>query len=155
VEQIDTSRHLNQSLSALGARLLSALNRSRPFFIEGGVSPLRSLDDHLPFEKIRGERFRLPRAIVERVVEQSRAECEWVADALGIAYTPTVGEARPDDDADASVVNGEGLESLALLVADLHRSLRAAQEARAALEARLAVLTTRNDELTRESSTRS
>jgi hypothetical protein len=33
------------------------------------------------------------------------------------------------------------VESLALLVADLHRSLRVAQEARTALEARLAVLT--------------
>jgi hypothetical protein len=119
LQGIDHSVRRNVSMSDLGARLLSELNRSRPRFVDGKLSAERSQDDYKPFEKIRGRPFRLPRGVIERVVEESRPECEWLADSLGIRFTPTVPEQAAAEDA---LPDRSTLESLALAIADLYRS---------------------------------
>lgn len=120
-QRVDTSIWLNASLSVLGARLLSELNLARPYYLESGINRARAADDHLAFERVGGRRFRLPPDVVERVIEESRQDCAWVARNLGLEYAL---KPPPESRGEEGTMDQEGLESLALLICDLWRETR-------------------------------
>lgn len=108
----------NEALSQAGARLMSELNRIRPFYEDGQMSTLRRTDDFRAFERVGGPPFRLPDDVHAAVVERAATERDWVEMTLGIVHGRVGGDPAEEDGAP-----DEPWEAVALAISDLHNQL--------------------------------
>lgn len=76
----------NESLSAEAVSLLSKLNELRPTLRDCGPSPERMQHDVALFARVKGSRFKLSDAAIERARRDSEPEVVWLDREFGIRF---------------------------------------------------------------------
>ena len=110
----------NESMSMLATLLLSTLNRQRPRFVDGRPNPERRAAEIQIFQRIKGEKFRLPPDAELAVRRNSREDVEWLNEAFGTRlYLDVFSDEAVADKGASDAYSAETLESLSLLMSDL------------------------------------
>jgi hypothetical protein len=110
----------NESMSLLATLLLSSLNRQRPRFVDGQMNPERREHDIKMFQRIKGEKFRLPPEAEMEIRQKSRTDVEWLNETFGTElYLDVFSDQEPDVAVGPGTFSPETLDSLSLFMSDL------------------------------------
>lgn len=110
----------NESMSMLATMLMSSLNKQRPRFVDGRLNPERRAREIQIFQRIKGEKFRLPPEAERTVRRKSRSDVEWLNATFGTEHYLDVFSDGDGAGAGAQdAYSPEMLDSLSLLMSDL------------------------------------
>jgi len=110
----------NESMSMLATLLLSHLNQQRPRFVDGRMNPERRGREIQVFQRIKGEKFRLPPEAEISIRRKSRPDVEWMNATFGTEhYLDVFSDDEGRAGAAAEPYGPEMLDSLSLLMSDL------------------------------------
>ncbi len=119
------AKHANESMSLEAALLLDSLNRQRPLFRDGKLSPERRWHGAHTIKLIPGNKFYLGAEHAAKVRVDSRPDLEWLNETFGTNLYPDVFEdaqfeasVRPDTMPQATV------DALAIMLSDLGNKLK-------------------------------
>lgn len=122
----------NESMSLEAALLLDSLNRQRPLFVDGKVSPERRLLGRRYgidlMQSVPGNRFSLSVEHVMRARVESRPDLEWLNATFGMNLYQDVFEDTPPQETDRpSTMPQETVDALAIMLFDLSSRLERAR----------------------------
>jgi hypothetical protein len=110
----------NESMSLEAALILDSLNRQRPLFEDGKVSPERRWRGANTIKLIPGNRFYLSAEYAARARIDSRPELEWLNATFGKNFYPDVFEDAPiEAAAPPKTMPQETVDALAIMLSDL------------------------------------
>ena len=110
----------NESMSMLATMLLSHLNQQRPRFVDGRLNPKRRSQEIQIFQRVKGEKFRLPREAETAIRRKSRPDVEWMNATFGTQhYLDVFSDEEGTAVDEAEPYSPEMLDSLSLLMSDL------------------------------------
>jgi hypothetical protein len=78
----------NSSLSLPACQILSHINEHYPLYIGDQPNPDRAKIAPAWLIQIPGPRFTLPRAVIDRVLEESASDLDWLAERTGVRFDP-------------------------------------------------------------------
>jgi hypothetical protein len=117
--------HANESMSLEAALLLDSLNRQRPVFRDGKLSPERRWHGAHTIKSIPGNKFYLSAEHAAKARADSRPDLEWLNATFGTNFYPDVFEdtqleepVRPNTMPQATV------DALAIMLSDLGNQLK-------------------------------
>lgn len=110
----------NESMSMLATMLLSSLNRQRPRFVDGRMNPERRHKEVRVFQRIKGDRFRLPPEAEADIRRRSRADVRWMNETFGTRhYLDVFSDVVEGQGGTAEAYSPELVDSLSLLISDM------------------------------------
>lgn len=110
----------NESMSMLATLLMSSLNQQRPRFVDGRLNTERRAREVQLFQRIKGEKFRLPPSAEADIRRKSRPDVEWLNETFGTRLYLDLLEGGLGNGGSAS--DGyppDTVRSLAILLSDL------------------------------------
>ncbi|KUO68130.1 MAG: hypothetical protein APF80_08475 [Alphaproteobacteria bacterium BRH_c36] len=113
----EAARRDNSSLSNEAALILSSLNAHRPLFVDGRTMRNRSLYKEVSaLRNIKGDKFRLPKEVAERIFEMTRPDVAWLRENFGIEAYDNIDFSKYTNEPS---LKPEVAQSLALTISDL------------------------------------
>ena len=110
----------NESMSLEAALILDSLNRQRPLFRDGKVSPERRWHGANTIKLIPGNRFYLSAELAAKARADSRPDLEWLNATFGTNLYPDVFEDAPiETDVRPKTMPQETVDALAIMLSDL------------------------------------
>jgi len=111
----------NQSLSMLGAEILSKMNEIHPRIVDGSMNEKRIPIELHYLRQIAGPKYRLPNEISKKLAKVTKDDRNWIAKKFGVNFDTNVSLANADDM--TYNISPETTESLANLFADMIREI--------------------------------
>lgn len=115
--------HDNESMSMMAGHLLDSLNRQKPMFVDGALSPERRPGDFEQLLEIGGPRFDLDTETRAEIRRRARPEIEWLTQTFGRSFYDDILDDSFEDRPGAPVPPPEVIDPLARL---LHAGMRQA-----------------------------
>jgi hypothetical protein len=114
------ARAANESMSLEAALILDSLNRQRPLFRDGKVSPERRWHGSNTIKLIPGNKFVLSAELAAKARAFSRPDLEWLNDTFGTNLYRDVFEDAPiEEDVPPKTMPQETVDTLAIMLSDL------------------------------------
>lgn len=111
----------NQSLSMLGAEILSKMNEINPRIVDGKMNEKRTPIELHYLRQIAGPKYRLPDEINKKLSEATKNDRDWIADKFGVKFDTDIRVGGSD--AKDYNISPETTESLANLFSDMIREI--------------------------------
>lgn len=113
-------RSANESMSLEAALLLDSLNRQRPLFVDGKLSPKRRWRGTNVIRAVPGNRFYLNSELAAKARADNRPDLEWLNETFGKDLYPDVFEDTPlEAPANLNTMPRATVDALAIILSDL------------------------------------
>lgn len=122
-------RTANESMSLEAALLLDSLNRQRPLFTDGKLSPERRWRGTKAIRSVPGNRFYLGAEHAAKARADNRPDLEWLNATFGTDLFPDVFEDTPFEASDQpNTMPQATVDALAIMLSDLGNRLQESKE---------------------------
>ncbi len=130
---------VNESMSREAVLLLDSLNRQRPLFKDGKVSPERRWRGTNVIKSIPGGKFRLSGEHEAKIRSRSRPDLEWLNRTFGVDLYPDIFDDPPDEAATRpETIPQETIDALALTLSRYGNRIKQLEKQAERLEGKLA-----------------